>query len=275
MKYDLLHTVREHLNERHTPATAKTYYQALKSLLKNMQFNAAEELDTRELEKNLAACKTKRDLSAAKCGLLAFKELYPELQLPTDQFFQETSNRKRNFRKRAFEPVTLDSIKRKINVVKDKRKKTAYRLALVSGLRVSELAALEPEHVRLEDGQITLSVINGKGGKDRQVDCLPDPYTYGNMAELLKEAEPGEKLFPRAADLQAEATQKGFECHDLRRAFAKCYKAHYQGTGSAYAINGQLMAAMGHNRFRITQRYLNRKIDIGEGRKGIERSAQK
>jgi site-specific recombinase XerD len=43
--------------------------------------------------------------------------------------------------------------------------------ALLTGLRVSELCNLRPEHVNLETG--TLRVVRGKGGKDRELPIVP------------------------------------------------------------------------------------------------------
>lgn len=75
----------------------------------------------------------------------------PSLKLPAEEMFREISIHKRNRSKRPRKTIYLMPVNRKINQIKDDKLRYAYRLAEVSGLRVSELADLEPQNFTFKE----------------------------------------------------------------------------------------------------------------------------
>lgn len=260
MKQDILDKLREHLHKKHNEGTADKYYFSVKSLFKERDFNTVEQIRPEEIQHLMTMLKTKNDFSAAKRGLLALRECFPALQLPDNAFFVEAASHKRNYKKRKFEPLKLDTVKRKINAVRNKKLKLGYRLMLASGARVAEVAALKPENIIITDDSMQIKIIKGKGGKDRTVKTLDDDYLKRELAEVVASSEPGKPVFYSASHMIKKAWELGIECHDLRRVFSQKYRVKCRKTANAYTANGQVMAAMGHTRFRTTRRYLNRKI---------------
>jgi integrase len=166
------------------------------------------------------------------------------------------SQRKRNWKKRQFEPLLLDTVRRKINAIPDKRLMLAYRLMLAAGIRISEAAALRPEDIAVKDQSIRVNICSGKGGKSRTVTSLPDPYLAKELPKLIDDP-----LFYSASHMGNEAARYGFECHDLRRAFSQEYRRLCKSAApDIYTANGQLMEAMGHDDYRTTKKYLRRRI---------------
>lgn len=101
--------------------------------------------------------------------------------------------------------------------------KYAYRLALISGLRVSELGALKASdlHFNDSDGKIIhVDVKHGKGGSNGCVECLPDAYLYEHLQKFTKEHPEG-NLFYSEAHMRKEADRLQLECHDFRRIFSQ------------------------------------------------------
>jgi len=96
------------------------------------------------------------------------------------------------------------------------------RLALKTGMRRSELANLEKQHVHAD----FLVVIGGKGGKDRIIPLAP--ATAQMLQNFIKGMEPGEKVFKlKAACISNKIRQfakkaglNGFHTHTMRHKFA-------------------------------------------------------
>ena len=262
MKFDVLHEFRSHLEGKYGENTAKKYYFAVKGMLTDMQFDSVNQIKPEEIERRMSGLKTRNDFSAAKRGLLELQDCFPDLELPGSDFFTEASGSKRNYRKRSFEPLQLDSVKRKINAIQDRRLKLAYRLMLASGVRVSEAAELAFWDISFSENGIEVHVRNGKGGKSRVIGGIRDKYLERELPEFMADAKGSEdKLFYSASHMEHEATALGFECHDLRRAFAKAYITRQkQEASDICTAKGNLMIAMGHDNWRTTKRYLARKI---------------
>jgi len=260
MKYDILDKLRQHLYNKYSENTAKKYYHAVKSLFHGYDFNNEYQIRAEEIQRRLLKLRTKNDFSAAKRGLLELKECFPALRVPNDDFFAATAGHKRNYKKREFEPLQLDTAKRKINAIRDKKLKVAYRLMLASGARVDEVAALRSGDISITDDNMQIQIVNGKGGKDRTVTTLEDDYLRRELPELLEAADEDKPVFYSVSHMGHKAAELGIECHDLRRAFAQAYKKECKKTADAFTANGKVMEALGHTKYRTTRRYLNRKI---------------
>ncbi|MCL2034679.1 MAG: tyrosine-type recombinase/integrase [Oscillospiraceae bacterium] len=265
MKYDILDNLRHHLYVKYNNNTAKKYYHAVKSLFHGYDFNNEYQIHAEEIERRMLRLRTKNDFSAAKRGLLELKACFPALRIPDNDFFEATAAHKRNYKKRTFEPLQFDTVKRKINAIRDKKLKLSYRLMLASGARVAEVAALRPCDITISNDNMQVQIIDGKGGKDRTVKTLEDDYLRRELPELLETTDEDKPVFYSTKHMKNKAAELGIECHDLRRVFAQTYKQECKKTEGAFAANSRVMEALGHTKFRTTRRYLNRKIVFGKG----------
>lgn len=263
MKYDLLEPLKTYLSECYCPNTAASYYAAVVKLFSDKQFDSLSEIEPAYIEARLKEQFGKHQFSSAKNGLLRLKELYPELQLPADDYFTQTSRGKRNRSKRPRKDICLDTVCRKINQLHNPKLKLAYRLAMVSGLRSCELEALEASDLTFQNEKLFITVRNGKGGSNGIVECLDDPYLLSKLPPYLA-AHPAGTLFYSAKYMQEQAHKLGIECHDLRRIFAiQCRKKLLNEHIPVEQANARVQQELRHARFSTTKRYLfNRKLTI-------------
>lgn len=266
MKYDILEPFRQHLEENYNKNTAKKYYYSVKNLFEDIQFNNLQEIDQKFYEKELPKLfKTKNDFSAVKNGLLQLKKMYPKTNLPGEDFFKAVSRGKRNWSKKKKEPIYLDTMKRKINQIQNNKLKLAYRLGLISGLRVSEIAALEKKDITFKDGIITVHVRHGKGGSNGYVVCEKDAYLFKNLFDYMAQMEANHRVFYSAAYMQKKAWELGIENHDCRRVFAIQRRNRLKKEMNVFEANKATKESLRHTRFSTTKRYLyNKKLIIKE-----------
>ena len=258
MKFDILEKFKAYVYE-HTESknTAKQYYGAVKKLFEGMQFNSLKEISQEQIETQLSKVKGQSNFSSAKQGLKLLKQFDPNLNIPDETYFIQTAAHKRNHRKKQ-ETIYIGKTKRKINQLQDPKLKIAYRLALISGLRVSELEALEPRDITFTDNnRITINVRHGKGDKQRTVECIEDKYVYSGLQNLIANTRPGEKIFWSDEKMRQDASNLNMECHDLRRIYAYQHKKGLKKSGhDNYHANRVLQSNLGHTRYKTTKRYL-------------------
>ena len=264
MKYDILEPYKEFLYDQLTANTARKYYSCMVKLLQGVDINRVEELSLEYLQKELMRrFKTKNEFSAAKNALRLFGECYPQLQMPATEYFKEESLKKRNYTKKPGKVIHLKTTMHKINQIENPKLKYAYRLAVISGLRVSELADLRPSDVTFAEGRIVVTVQNGKGGHGGVITCRQDPYLYDRLRKYVSkvQATQGEKLFYSEATMSKEAGRLGLECHDLRRIYAILSRRELKAVMPAAQADREVQRNMRHVRFSTTKRYLyNRKL---------------
>ena len=140
--------------------------------------------------------------------------------------------------------------------------RTLFALCYACGLRVSELVALQVQHIHGE--QRYVQVVLGKGGKDRNIPLSVS--MLNTLRDYWRIEKPAHYLFPgRTADapisitsvqkyftrtkLKAGITQAG-GIHSLRHAFA----THLLAAGMPIH---QLKALLGHQDLKTTERYLH------------------
>lgn len=268
MKYDLLEPFKEYLNSIYGKNTARKYYSAVVKLFRDRQFNDIADINPDFIKSELPErFKTRNEFSAAKNGLLHLKALYPELKLPDEEYFHSVSISKRNRSKKPKKQLYLDTIQRTVNQISNPKLKYAYRLALVSGLRVSELGALNASDLHFDDANgevIHVDVKHGKGGSNGRVECLPDAYLYGHLQKYAS-GHPEGNLFYSEAHMRKEADRLNLECHDFRRIFSQQLrnKLKSETDMEPKEINAAVQERMRHQRFSTTKRYLyNRKLCI-------------
>lgn len=271
MKYDILLGFKQYLQDSLNANTAKTYYSAVKKVFNNCNISSMGDVPENYILDQLKNFRTKNEVSAAKNGLKYLSEYDPSLNLPSEAAFKAIASRKRNYVKSKGKEVHFDKMKRKTNACRDPKMKYAYRLATVSGLRVSELADLDPQDITFQNGQLTVHVKHGKGGKEGWVRCLKDNYLYKNLQEYIKELKPNERLFYGESYMRKYAWEHGMEMHDFRRAFSVIQKREliqegYTGKEADKVVQGKLR----HSRFSNTKRYLyGRKIKVAKPKKRL------
>ena len=205
---------------------------------------------------NLQNVKYKNEFSQYKNALFYFLELQ-SITLTTSQLEQikilETQTRKKY---RKMDSAELVKIENTIKRLKNKKLKYSYQTLLSTGLRVSELAQIKKEDCTLSANQLIFSFI-GKGGKQEQITFKREDNEklFENLKELIKNTSLDHKLFYSANYLQQNAKSYGFECHDLRRAYAK---VEYKKSKS----KDQVKEKMRHTNTKTTEIYLKSKVKI-------------
>lgn len=166
MKYDILHEYKQYLYDTLNKNTAKTYYSAVNKVFLDLHFNDLSQIPESMILERVKQLESKNLVSAAKNGLKLLYKFDSKLNLPKDEAFSNISKHKRNYVKSKGKRIDFDKTQRKVNSIRNKKLKLAFRLASISGLRVSELADLEARDLKFnDDGKIIVSVRNGKGGK--------------------------------------------------------------------------------------------------------------
>lgn len=177
MKYDILSAFREYLySSLSNRKTADRYYFAVDKLLSDYQFDDLAELSSGDIKAKLEKCSGKANFSAAKNGLLHLKRFDSRLPLPDKDFFTTQSRSRKSHSKKPAKTLYLDTTSRKINAIRDKKLKLAYRLMLASGLRVNEAAQLTREDFLIDGDNLSVRVLHGKGGSNGTVKCMKDAY---------------------------------------------------------------------------------------------------
>jgi len=269
MKYDILDGYKQYLYENLKKNTAKTYYSAVKKTLRDLRFDSLNQIPENLILGEVKKLNNKNLVSAAKNGLKYLKKYDSSLNLPSNEAFSQISKHKRNYVKSRGKRVDYDQMQRKVNGIQNKKLKLAFRLASISGLRVSELADLKAGDLKFnEAGNIIVSVRNGKGGKSGQVECLNDKYVYERLKEYCNSQEEDKKLFYSESYMRERAGRLGLEMHDFRRAFATLKKMDCLNEGfSSYEANAKVQEGLRHERFSTTKRYLYGRKIITERKK--------
>ncbi|MCL1995522.1 MAG: tyrosine-type recombinase/integrase [Defluviitaleaceae bacterium] len=263
MKYNILNDFRRYLNNKYNKNTADTYYFAVDKILKNHQFGDLSEVNFGSL--GIDKIKgNKNEFSAIKNGLKNLNKFSSDFKIPKDDFFKEISKKKRNFIKSKGKEINLDKTRRKINATKNDKYKLAFRLAMVSGLRVSELSQLSKKDLKIDSdaNKIDVFIERGKGGKKGNVLSMEDPYLCQKLSGYIEKLNNGDKIFPAKQSLKNKAKSLGIEMHDLRRIFAITYRKNLMNEGvGILQANEATQNALRHTRFSTTKRYLfNKKL---------------
>ena len=272
MKYDILLGFKRYLQDNLNPNTAKTYYSAVKKVFNNCNISSMGDIPESYILDRLKHFRTKNEVSAAKNGLKHLAKYDSSLKLPDDAAFKTIQ--KRNHVKSKGKIVNFDTMMKKTNACRDQRMKYAYRLAAVSGLRVSELAALDPGDIIFQsDGRLKIHVRHGKGGKEGWVTCLKDDYLYEHLKHHIETLQPNERLFYDESYMRKYAWEHGMEMHDFRRAFAVLQKRELLQDGcNAKDADKIVQEQLRHSRFSNTKRYLYGRKIIAKKKKPKEKT---
>lgn len=255
MKYNELNRYEIYLLENFTPATASTYKKAVDFLLQDQYLLDCRALDIAKVIEKLKVIKYKNQYSKYKNAFIKFCE-FQRIILDSHilREFELLSNEKKKNR-RNLKQVELKDIVNHIKVIKDKKLKLSFETMLHTGLRVSEISQIKKNDCVIFDNTIEFSII-AKGGTFEKVffPCVQNQRLFNDLKGLIENTN-SEKVFYSPNYLQTKAIEKGFHCHDLRRAFAKL----------DYKKNKDLehtMNALRHKNIKNTKIYVNSKIKI-------------
>ena len=234
-------------------STARTYYKAMDFLLKDQLILDLKNIDIDLVVSKLKQMKYKNQYSKYKNAFIKFCD-YLNIKLDSsilEELAIMKNEKKKRYRK--LKEVELKNIKNHIRVIRDEKLKLSFQIMLLIGLRVSELTQIQAKDCLINSNSIELSFI-GKGGNKESV-LITDTKIFEAFKKLLSETRKGEKIFYSTNYLQSKAKKMKFQCHDLRRAFAKLsYKKHKN-------LN-QVMKEMRHSKKHNTKIYLNSKVKI-------------
>jgi len=254
VKYNTLLEYEEYLRKSSTPQTATRYRQSVEYLLKDQYLLDCKKLDIDMVLKKFENMKYKSDYSRYKNAFLKFCQ-FQNIKIDNEKLLKLNLMKLEKKKKhRKLKAVDLKDIKNHLRVIQDKKLKLSFETLLATGLRVSELSQITKDDCHIDSDKIVLSFI-GKGGNPESVTIHQSEHEtlFTNLLDLIGSTE--KKVFYSANYLQTKATEKGFACHDLRRAFAKLdYQKHKD-------IN-RTKKALRHTNVKNTKKYLHSKVKI-------------
>lgn len=256
MKYNTMSDYKDFLKKSLSSSTANSYFQAIDFLLSDQ--HQVDNIDIPLVFDKLQEIKYKNQYSKHKNALLKFCK-FQGIELDNDTLSHLKSmntDKKKKYRKQ--KPVKLADIKNRIRAIHDKKLKLSYQTLLQTGMRVSELSQIGKSDCIIDKNSIEFE-FDGKGNrKEKVVVYAKDNQRYfDSLLLLMDETLDGKKLFYSSGYLKNKATALGFQCHDLRRAFAKLdLKENKDLKGT--------MKKMRHKDEKTTRIYTKSKVDIDE-----------
>lgn len=257
MKYDLLREYREYLGARFRPATVQNYCIRLEQLLEGQSVLHTEEtFNVSSVIDKLSEIKYKNYFSQYKNALFHFLEFQHLALNQEDSQRIEELEMKTKKKRRGLKYVDINAVIKRINRIRNSKLKLSYQTMLYTGLRVSELSQIIPNNTLLSNNGIQFSFI-GKGGKKETVKLLKTDnlQLFQALKEQIEKTNPDKKVFYAVNYLQGHAKELGFQCHDLRRAYAK---TEYKKSKSKEAVQKKLR----HSSKMTTNIYLKSKVII-------------
>ena len=257
MIYNLLTSYKEYLLEKFKSETANTYYKKLCLLFEGQSLSrTVERLDVELLLKKLEEIRYKNYFSQSKSAFLYFCKFQNITLSPaTLERIKEIGQvKKKKYRRMAV--VDFKQVEQKIKRIRNKKLKLSYQVMLTTGLRVSELASITADACTITEDNIIFSII-GKGG-DKQtvsISAYEYPTLYEHLKNQIETTSSNKKLFYSVIYLQTKATELGFKCLDLRRAFAKI---EYKKCGSKKDV----MKKLRHSSLKPTNIYIRSRIKL-------------
>lgn len=225
-------------------STAKTYYKRLKFYQKNNVSNHSKEY-----------------IGQTKNAL----KYYFKAQ---DIYFHENISKLNNMQKnkprsKPVKAVTkISTVNKKINALKNKRIKLAFRLQQLTGLRIGEIAQLKKSDLTFKDGKIFVLVRESKNNKSRRVSTIiKDKWLYDKLLEL---EERKDILFYKESTLRVKAWKLGFKSHKLRKVTAKTINLRYSAKNESEKKE-IIRKFLGHGNDRTLKIYIDendKEIDL-------------
>ena len=263
MKYELLGLFHKHFLieiKKYSKQTAKTYLSKMDGLLDGQNFfDIMGSFNMDKVLVNLSKIKHKNPFSQAKNALILFCEFQniPISNHHLDEIAKLEEKTKRKYRK--LKPVIFKKVDGTIKRLRNTKLKLSYQTLLYTGLRVSELAQITPSDCLITDDEIHISFIGkGRNKASAVITKADDEPFFTRLIQLINNTEAiseNKKIFCSANYLQTNAKKYGFNCHDLRRIYAK---REYNKTKSKTHV----MEKLRHTSLKSTKIYLRSKVKI-------------
>lgn len=217
-------------------------------------------LEKEDLSKHIQSKTQKPALSQLKRGFELLAKYDTDFSFDVDALKEATKKATRRNKNKRTE-TRLADVERKINALRDKKLKVAYRLMTVSGLRGFEIAKLTKENIKLcNDGESVVLDFVGKFDKERCLQTLPDKYVHSELKKLIENTEDDKNIFYSSSKMQKDAKRLDFKCHALRAAFAQIiYNNSYSNKEEAIEL---VKNFLGHGENNSWKKYLSRKINF-------------
>jgi len=231
-KDNILEAFKKKLTGKFSHDTAKTYFSSLNCALKNQSFSSRSEIRWDLILEHALTLKNRTQVSKLKNALKHFDNRnYLEHKEDLDKIHLSKWKSRRKYH----ETFMLDSTLKRINNIRNMKMKIAFRLMLLTGIRVQELSNIKKSDIvfmkttkrKNSKEEYKITIQRGKGGKTRSLFGIRDDYVQKNLKELLKNLNSDDKVFYSANYMQKTATEYGFHCHQLRRAFAQIAFYHF------------------------------------------------
>lgn len=159
----------------------------------------------------------------------------------------------------AWEPFDYDKVCRKINGMRNRKLKTAYRLMLHTGMRESEVASITKAQITFTATGVNIHLNDTKNNHEVDI-CCDNPYILDSLPGLIGKLQDGDRVFHCARVLREHALAYGFMCHDLRRAAVQDnYRENLESMPPREAKR-KTADEMRHSSTATTSIYLSRKI---------------
>lgn len=218
-------------------------------------------LKSEDIEKALKDFKLKTHLSSCVNAIRYLKKNNVDFDFPTEEKLKEIIKNKKKNNRKSKEERLFDDIVNKVNGVRKKDYRLAYKLMLESGLRVHEVSALEKDDFKFEKNHIKINLREAKGNKLCSIE-FENKYLAKNISELILKKDNSKKVFPCVRDLQEKAKKMNIECHDLRRCYSKKIFYDFRKVYDYEKALELTKEKLRHSKTETTKIYLNSKIKI-------------
>jgi len=255
--YDVLREYRQYVGNSFSKETARAYRNRLALLLRGQDIiDPMGNMDFDRILDNLSMIRHKNYFSQTKNAFLKFCE-FEHIALSSEVMNEIKALQKSTHKKyRKLSPVDYREIKKKVEHLKNVKLKLSYQTMASTGLRVSELAGITAHDCMIENDGITFT-FKAKGGRMAQAVLLAHEYPqlYASIKEQIEKTSLDKKVFYSANYLQGKAKGLKFQCHDLRRAFAKI---EYKKSHSKIFV----MEKLRHKHLKTTEIYLKSRVKV-------------
>lgn len=229
------------------------------------------EINKESILNYLISIRNKTELSRNINSIRLLKNTGSNFNCFSDLELKEIISNKSDNRTKQYKRYSFNDVKRKINTIRDKKFKLAYRLMIASGARVFEVANIKKQDIVFNDDKtLTLKIIDGKGGKGATIKCLKDDYLFKELKCFLEEKLDEENIFYSKIAMQKKAQKLGFKCHDLRRAYSKVVAIKIKEEVIDFLedekdaiVKDEIIKAMRHSKFETSQGYIySKRIEV-------------
>jgi integrase len=229
--------------------TIKNYKSSLKKFIAN-------DKSVLEYATNL---KYKDEVSKFKCAL---KNVY-NIDIKTIKQLDQIHKKKQKRKRKSKEQVKLRNNINTINAIRNKKLKLAFRLSLVTALRIKELSELTKKDLIFDEKEkrIVVHVEKGKGNKNRDVwSIMQDKYLFENLKKMTENLNNDDKIFYSRSYLGAMATKYNFQNHNFRANVLQTI--YFKSSGDTKKVIELCQSYLGHKKGSKTYLYyMNRKIN--------------